>query len=177
VQYAGTNYGQDISNELQNKTPVTLVDPLHMDDVVMRRGVREKMIRAGQLKIQLARKYQQTILQAAVAAGMDVDVDALMKLVILQNEIAKVEFAANIEVPVELTNSKKTEFSSEWRNYQEHNANLVNHKGPSFSLVQGQCTQLLQDKMKQDQDWITVSTSYDPLTYDYYHPTHIPPPL
>jgi hypothetical protein len=31
-------------------------------------------------------------------------------------------------------------------------------------LIQYQCTQLLQDKMKQDPDWITVSTSYDPLT-------------
>jgi hypothetical protein len=30
--------------------------------------------------------------------------------------------------------------------------------------MQGQCTQLLQDKMKQDTDWAIVSTSYDPLT-------------
>jgi hypothetical protein len=34
-------------------------------------------------------------------------------------------------------------------------------------LIQGQCTQLLQDKMKQDMDWAVVSTSYDPLTL--YH--------
>jgi phage portal protein BeeE len=44
VQYVVTNYGQDISNELQNKTPVTLVDPMHTDDVLMRHGVREQMI-------------------------------------------------------------------------------------------------------------------------------------
>jgi hypothetical protein len=31
-------------------------------------------------------------------------------------------------------------------------------------LIQGQCTQLLQDKMKQDTEWAVVSTSYDPLT-------------
>jgi hypothetical protein len=31
-------------------------------------------------------------------------------------------------------------------------------------LIQGQCTQLLQDKMKQDIEWNTVSTSNDPLT-------------
>jgi hypothetical protein len=51
VQYFGTNYVQDISNELQNKTPVTLVEPVHMDDVVMRHGLIEQMIQAGQLKI------------------------------------------------------------------------------------------------------------------------------
>ena len=29
VQYAGTNYGQDIINELQNKITVNLVEPFH----------------------------------------------------------------------------------------------------------------------------------------------------
>jgi hypothetical protein len=62
VQFVGTNYGQDISNKLQNKTPMTLVEHVHMDDVVMRHGVREKMILAGKLNIQLERKSQQTIL-------------------------------------------------------------------------------------------------------------------
>jgi hypothetical protein len=40
----------------------------------------------------------------------------------------------------------------------------MKHRGQAFSLIQGQCTQLLQDRMKQDTDWNTVSTSYDPLT-------------
>jgi hypothetical protein len=30
--------------------------------------------------------------------------------------------------------------------------------------MQGQCTQLLQDNLKQDPDWITFITPYDPLT-------------
>jgi hypothetical protein len=51
-------------------------------------------------------------LQAAVVAGLDVD--APMKLAILKNKIAQGEFAANIEVPVELTDSEETQFSSEW---------------------------------------------------------------
>jgi hypothetical protein len=103
VQYDNTNYGQSISNELKNKTPMILVEPMHMDDVVMRHILREKMIRAGHFNIQQARKSQQTILQAEVEAGLDVD--APMKITILQNEIAQGEFAANIEIPVELTDS------------------------------------------------------------------------
>jgi hypothetical protein len=39
----------------------------------------------------------------------------------------------------------------------------MKHRGHAFSLIQGQCTQLLQDKMKQDTEWTDVSTSYDPL--------------
>jgi hypothetical protein len=89
----------------------------------------------------------------------ELDVDAPMKLAILQNEPTQ-----GIEVPVELTDSEETQFSSEWWTYRERNANLVKHKGRAFSLIQGQCTQLLHNTMKQDPDWITVSTSYDPLT-------------
>jgi hypothetical protein len=89
--------------------------------------------------------------------------DAAMKLEILQNEISQGEFAANIEVPVELNDSERTQFGNEWRTYRERNANLIKHRGQSFSLIQGQCTPLLQDKMKQDTDWAIVRTSYDHL--------------
>ncbi len=40
---------------------------------------------------------------------------------------------------------------------------LETHQGQAYSLILGQCTQLLQDKMKQDASWTTVSASYNPL--------------
>jgi hypothetical protein len=49
---------------------------------------------------------------------------------------------------MELNNSEKTQFSNEWRTFQERNVNLIEHRGQAFSLIQGQCTKLLQDKMK-----------------------------
>jgi hypothetical protein len=65
---------------------------------------------------------------------------------------------------VGLIESEKTQFSNDLRTFREHNTNLIKHQGQAFSLIQGQCTHLLQDKMKQDTDWNTLSTSYDPLT-------------
>jgi hypothetical protein len=32
-----------------------------------------------------------------------------------------------------------------------------------YALIYGQCTQILQEKMKQDRSWATVSVSYKPL--------------
>jgi hypothetical protein len=162
AQYVGTNYGQDISNELQNKITVILVEPVHTDDVLLKHILRETMIRNGQMNIQRARKAQETILDAAVLAGLDTE--APMKLALLQNKIAQGGFSANSENPIVLNDSQKTQFRNEWRTYREHNDNLIKHRGQAFSLIQGQCTQLLQDKMKQDTDWSVVSTSYDPLT-------------
>jgi hypothetical protein len=162
VQYVGTNYGQDINKELHNKVWVVLTEPVHTDDVFARHIVSEVMIQNGQLNIQQARQAQETILKAAVQAGADMD--APMKLAILQNVIAQGGFAASIEVPVELTDSDKTQFSNDWRTIRERNTNLIKHRGQAFSLIQGQCTQLLQDKIKQDKDCTTVSILYDPLT-------------
>jgi hypothetical protein len=78
VQYVGANYGQDISNELQNKVAVALVEPIHTPAVTARHATRETMIRNGQANIQTARRAQEAILQAAVAAG--IDPEAPMKL-------------------------------------------------------------------------------------------------
>jgi hypothetical protein len=40
AQYVGTNYGQDISNEFQNKITVILVEPVHTDDVLLKHSLR-----------------------------------------------------------------------------------------------------------------------------------------
>jgi hypothetical protein len=136
VQYVGTNYGQDINSQLQNKVWVVLTDPVHTDNVLARHSVREVMIRNGQLNIQEDRKAQETILKAAVQAVTDME--APMRLAILQNEIAQGEFAASIEVPVVLTDSEKTQFSNDWRTFRERNTNLIKHRRQFFSLIQGQ---------------------------------------
>jgi hypothetical protein len=48
VQYVGTNYGQDISNELHNKIYVDIIEPVHSSEVLRKHGLREAMIRSGQ---------------------------------------------------------------------------------------------------------------------------------
>ena len=39
VQFMGTNYGQDISNELQNKIPVILSEAVHTPEVLARHAI------------------------------------------------------------------------------------------------------------------------------------------
>ena len=65
---------------------------------------------------------------------------------------------------MQFTDLEKTQHSNEWRTFRERNANLAKHRGQTYSLILGQCSQLLKDKMKQDADWPVVSVSYDPLT-------------
>jgi hypothetical protein len=55
VQFIGTNYRQDISNELQNKIPVMLTKPVHTLEILARHAIRGLMVRTGQQNIQQAR--------------------------------------------------------------------------------------------------------------------------
>jgi hypothetical protein len=87
VQYASTSYGQDISNELHNKTTVVIPEPAHTAAVITRHAAREQMIRTGQANLQRAMLARQTVLEAAVRAGTDPE--APIKLAILQNDIAE----------------------------------------------------------------------------------------
>jgi hypothetical protein len=86
-----------------------------------------------------------------------------MQLAILDNEIAEGNYKQNNEVPIEMLDSEKMQYSNDWRTYGERNALLTKHRGQSFSPILGQCTQLLQDRMKQDTDCNTASMSYNTL--------------
>jgi hypothetical protein len=41
VQFVGINYGQGISNELQNKIPMIIPKPVHTPEVLARHAIRE----------------------------------------------------------------------------------------------------------------------------------------
>ena len=75
-----------------------------------------------------------------------------MQLATLQNEIARGVLEANEPVPLQLTDSEKAQNSNDWRTFRERNASLTKHRGQTYSLILGQCSQLLKDKMKQDAD-------------------------
>jgi hypothetical protein len=119
------------------------------------------MVRTREENLQRARLLKRIILEAAAALGADPD--APMQLAILDNEIAEGNYKQNNEVPVKMLDSEKTQYSNDWRTYQERNSLLTKHRGQAFSLILGQCTQLLQDRMKQDTNWNMASTSYNPL--------------
>ena len=71
VQYIGTNYGQDISNELKNKLTVNLVEPVHAPEVIAWHIIRERIFITRKANIKTARETQKIILEAAVTADID----------------------------------------------------------------------------------------------------------
>ena len=101
-------------------------------------------------------------MEAEVTAN--IDDTTRMKLAILENEISQGDYKQNMDIPIIMTDTEKTNTNNKWRTYRERNSQLTKHRGQGFPLTIGQCTKLLQDKMKQDIEFNVVSTSYDPIT-------------
>ena len=107
TQYVGTTYGQDIRNDLENKTPINFTEPNHSAAVLVRHAALEEVTRAGQNNLKVARRSQVPVLEAAVTAG--IDADAPMKLSMLQNYIAQADFEMAQDVPIKMNDYEKTQ--------------------------------------------------------------------
>ena len=106
TEYVGTLYGQDISNELQNKSIVAITEPALPDAVLLRNAAREVVIRNGQQNTQASQRVGEDMLHLAVDKGLEAR--APMELATLQHEITAGELDLSESVPVQLTDSEKT---------------------------------------------------------------------
>ena len=157
-QYVGTDMSEDIANELRNETRVVIEVPTHTEDVMVRHQNRETVIEANRFNLQNARNARLQAMEALPEDEQDV-----LAIAELENEIAIGDLELNEPVPVQLTADEKTQYDNAWRAYRHRKDRLEKNRGQCYSLVLGQCTQLLQDRMQQDTQWDTVKTSNDPL--------------
>jgi hypothetical protein len=161
VHHAGTIYGHDISNELQNRKPVVIDPPEHTDEVLAKHADKEARRLTQQARLSQARELRRLALETLVAAATDAT--APMLLAILENEIEEAAYQATVDLPIKLTDEESTQYSNAWRTYRERSTRLEKQRGQAFSMIRGQCMQVLLDKMKHDPDWHLTSESYDPL--------------
>ena len=78
------------------------------------------------------------------------------------DDIAKIEIELKVEVEMKLTDNERTAHSNAWRTHRELTRRLKTSRGRAYYLLLGQCTQVLVDKMKQDNNWVTISTLFNP---------------
>jgi hypothetical protein len=81
----------------------------------------------------------------------------------IEDQILKCEIDLNDEVEMELIDNKKMAHSNAWCSHRETAEGLKNSREKVYSLLLGQCTQVLVDKMKQDTTWVMVSELFDPI--------------
>jgi hypothetical protein len=148
-QYIGVKYGEDIANELKNRTTV-VIDPLEYSPAIKARHVEyEALVRQKQSTLMTAMQTQLATMQWQVAAGSP-DTELMLMAAKLENEIANLEFESRQDVPYKLTSEEAAPYYNQSKSYSARQDKLVTVRGQVFALIFGQCTQLLQDKLKQE---------------------------
>ena len=72
------------------------------------------------------------------------DIVAIAKV---ENEIKDIVYQQGQEVPYNITESEKLEFSNESKTQSYRVAPLEKHRGNVYAIIYGQRTQILQDKI------------------------------
>jgi hypothetical protein len=70
----------------------------------------------------------------------------------VKNQVKDVAYHQGQEVPSNLTDSEKLKYGNKSKMHSQRVATLEKHCGNVYALIYGQCTQILQDKMKQDKN-------------------------
>jgi hypothetical protein len=79
------------------------------------------------------------------------------------DQILRCEIKLKDKVEMKLTDDKKMAHNNAWQSHHEVTGGLKKSHGKIYSLLLGQRTQVLIDKMKQDVDWVTISDLFDPI--------------
>ena len=161
VHHVGTIHGEDISNELLNRQTLNLDEPKYSQDVLDRQAKAESHRKMQHENLQKARAETVVMLEDIVKDGKDPE--AKIKLATLVNLINEDDFKFEVPLPIVLVGEDKARWETKWRIYKDKVSSLAKHRGMAYSMVRGQCMQVLLDKMKHDSDWIKTSVSSNPL--------------
>ena len=156
MQYIAAKYGSDIANELQNQTKVVINPPEYSTHILARHNAQVSIICAQQMNMLSAYWAKLAAIEQNITSNPS-NADLLTDLVNVNNNIIQLEFEMSQEVDVLLSEKEKSEYCLDGKTYTDHVNKLSMHREQVFGLIMGQCMQLLQDKMKQDAQWMMVS--------------------
>jgi len=138
------------------------VEPTYPPGVLARQAVRATAISVRVNRMITNLENQLRVIEAGLLAD-PIDLGLLGQQMEVENKLELARFELTDVVDVKTTPEESMAFSNAWRTFRERHDRLIRSRGKVYSLVLGQCTTVLLDKLKQDTDWQTVSDSYDPL--------------
>jgi hypothetical protein len=154
--YIGTKYGNKAAQEWTSRKKIALLEPTYLQAILDRHGERVKATR-DRLNLKLTSLKTEKAAIAEEIKANSTNHALLKEMHEINDDITKGEIDLKIEVKMKLTEDEKTSHSNAWRSHHKSSNSLKKSRGKFCSLLLGQCTQVLVDKMKQDTDWVTIS--------------------
>jgi hypothetical protein len=160
AMYIGTKYGNKAAQEWTSGKKIVLQEPAYLQAILVRHAERVKATRECiQLRLKSLMAEKTAIVAKLISAPTNRGL--LKELCKVDDQITKGDIKLKDEVEMKLTNDEKTAHSNAWRSHCKSNNCLKKSRGKIYSLLLGQCTQVLVDKMKQA-DWVETSGLFDP---------------
>jgi hypothetical protein len=160
--YIGTKYGDDSAQEWTSEKRVVLPEPTYSKAILDRLAERVQAMR-DQVNLKLSSLQQESLLIDDEIKQVPTDCKLMTEKQDIVDQILRCEIKLKDEVKMKLTDDKKMAHNNAWQNHRKVMAGLKKSRGKIYSLLLGQCTQVLIDKMKQDVDWVTISDLFDPI--------------
>jgi hypothetical protein len=159
--YIGTNYGDDACQEWLSEKQLVLQEPTYPDAVLARHRLHEIAVTDRVTKMITSLEMQLQVINTELLLAPN-DLNLLKIQMEGENKLELAKFDLTDVIEVKTTANEGMAFSNAWCTYPERTDCLVRSQGKVYSLVLGQCTTVLLDKMKQDADWQAISDSYNP---------------
>lgn len=165
VHCVGTKHGQDISTELDTRSLVLFPETEHDQKLLSKHELAVAKKKRHKIRLIQAMKEHKAAREAIVAADPDTieAANAKMEIATLENNIEDAEDEMEGDMPLKLEGDEHTRWQSLLKTYSIRVDNLTKHRGQVFSLLLGQCTEMLQDHMEFHASYDEVKTSQDPL--------------
>ncbi len=161
AMYIGTKYGNKAAQEWTSGKKIVLLKPAYLQAILVRHAERVKAIRERiELRLKSLRAEKTAIKAKIISATTDCGL--LKELHKVDDRIAKGDIKLKDEVEMKFTNDEKTAHSNAGHTHHKSSNSLKKSRGKIYSLLLGQCTQVLVDKMKQDADLVKISGLFDP---------------
>jgi hypothetical protein len=161
ARYIGMKYGNKAAQEWTSGKKIVLQEPAYSQAILVRHAERVKATRERiQLRLKSLRAEKTAIKAELISAPTNHGL--LKELRKVDGQIAKGDIKLKDEIEMKLTDDEKTAHSKAWCSHCKLSNSLKKSRGKICSLLLGQCTQVLVDKMKQDVDWVKISGSFDP---------------
>ena len=162
IQYVGAKYGEDIAAEIDNRAITSLSAPTHTAEVLRKHAAKQTLKRGQQNALLTAHQAISAELEAQITAAPTPALS--LQLVQNNNIVAQLQLEIAESIPIKLEEEEKVEYDSRVKSHQKKVEDLKINQGKVYMLIMGQCTQRLQDKLKQDVKWATVdATPKDPI--------------
>jgi hypothetical protein len=152
--YIGMKYSDKAAQEWTSGKKIILQEPAYLQAILVRHAERVKATREH-IQLRLKSLRAEKMANEAELISAPTNCGLLKELREVDYQIAKGDIELKDEVEMKLSDDEKTAPSNAWCSHRELSNSLKKSRGKIYSLLLGQCTQVLVDKSGLGEDqWI-----------------------